>query len=115
MVVTATSLAPKSNSVGTAMSAARTLVERTPSARVPMPLRSAATSGERELGIGVGYRYPHDDPRGVMPQQYLPDEASAEIVYQAKPIGAERELAERLAKIDAILDKPPRNPDDSGE
>lgn len=102
-------LAPKSNSVGLAMAEARSVVERTPSARVPMPLRSAATEGERRLGLGVGYLYPHDDPRGVLAQQYLPDEALGSIVYRPKPIGSERDMAERLAKIDAILEKPPRS------
>ncbi len=102
--------APKSNSVGLAMTAARTLVQETPAARVPLPLRSAATAGERNLGIGVGYRYPHDDGRGVVAQQYLPDEASGAIVYRPHRRGAERELAERLTQIDAILGKREREP-----
>ena len=102
-------LAPKSNSIGDAMGAARAAVEGTPAARVPMALRSSATEGERNLGIGVGYQYPHDDPRGVVDQQYLPDEAADVILYRPKPIGEERELAERLAKIDAILGKTARS------
>jgi putative ATPase len=102
------SLAPKSNSVGTAMARARELVESTPSATVPMHLRSAATAGERQLGHGVGYRYPHDDPRAVMAQQYLPDGVEDRLVYVPRRLGEERELAERLDRIDVILGKPGR-------
>ncbi len=98
-------LAPKSNSIGLAMQRARRLVEETPAATVPMHLRSGATAGERRLGHGVGYRYPHDDARAVMPQQYLPDGAEDAIVFAPKAIGAERELAERLDRIDSILGK----------
>ncbi len=105
-------LAPKSNSIGNAMVEARQLVEDTPAALVPDPLRSAVMPGEKALGHGVGYRYPHDDPRGVVPQQYLPGGAERAIVYRPKASGAERDLAERLARIDAILGKRERG---SGE
>ncbi len=98
-------LAPKSNSIGEAMGTARAAVEETPAAQVPMPLRSAATAGEKGLGIGVGYVYPHDDRRGVVPQQYLPDEVRHPVIYRPRTIGAERELAERLSRIDRILGK----------
>jgi putative ATPase len=101
-------MAPKSNSVGIAMGRARDLVSGTPAAQVPMHLRSAATAGERRLGHGVGYEYPHDDPRAVLPQRYLPDEAVDAIVYLPKRLGDERVLAERLERIDAILGKPVR-------
>ncbi len=101
-------LAPKSNSVGSAMRRARTLVEKTPAATVPMHLRSGATAGERRLGHGVGYRYPHEDPRGVMPQQYLPDGAGDAIVFVPRRLGDERSLAERLERIDLILGKAER-------
>ena len=98
-------LAPKSNSVKEAISRAAELVERTPGAEVPLHLRSGATAGDRELGFGVGYRYPHDVPAAVVAQQYLPDEAAGATVYRPKMIGAEADLAERLRRIDEILDK----------
>ncbi len=101
-------LAPKSNSVAEAMRRAREAVEATPASQVPPHLRSGATAGDRRLGHGVGYVYPHDDPRAVRPQQYLPDGASSLIVYRPKRLGEERELADRLARIDAILGKPER-------
>ncbi|CAN5456269.1 MAG: replication-associated recombination protein A [Acidimicrobiia bacterium] len=98
-------LAPKSNSVAGAIGAARDAVNGTPAAQVPDHLRSAATPGERALSHGVGYRYPHDDPAGIVAQQYLPDGAEDVIVYRPGTHGEESGLAERLARIDAILGK----------
>ncbi|MEN8113356.1 MAG: replication-associated recombination protein A [Actinomycetota bacterium] len=97
--------APKSNSMATAISAARDAVEGTPGADVPMHLRSGATAGEREMGHGQGYVYPHNDPLGVVPQQYLPDEATGAILYRPGEHGEESEIGERLGRIDRILGK----------
>lgn len=97
--------AAKSNSLATAIGSAREAVENTPGADVPMHLRSAATSGQRSMGHGQGYDYPHNDPLGVVPQQYLPDEADGTILFHPGEHGEESELAERLARIDRILGK----------
>ena len=95
--------APKSNSLSGAIAAARVAVERTPGADVPMHLRSGATSGEKAMGHGVGYDYPHNDPIGVVRQQYLPDEAIAATLYRPGDHGEEAEIGERLRRIDRIL------------
>jgi putative ATPase len=97
--------AAKSNSLSAAISSAREAVENTPGADVPMHLRSAATAGQRSMGHGQGYEYPHDDPLGVVPQQYLPDVATGTILYQPGEHGEESDLAERLGRIDRILGK----------
>jgi putative ATPase len=102
------SLAPKSNSVKEAMFAARDAVDNGPHGEVPPHLRSGATGGDRELGIGVGYIYPHGDPRSVVAQQYLPDGLEDAVFYRPKRIGDEADLADRLARIDDILGKRPR-------
>lgn len=101
-------LAPKSNSITTAMGRTRELIDSTPSAPVPPHLRSAATEGQRALGDGVDYRYPHDQPHGIIEQQYLPDAAQQEIVFLPGARGHEAELKARLAEIDARLGKPGR-------
>jgi putative ATPase len=97
--------APKSNTMATAIREARDAVERTPGSDVPMHLRSGATAGERAMGHGQGYRYPHDDPLGVVPQQYLPDEATHAILYRPGDHGREAQIRERLGRIDRILGK----------
>ncbi len=55
--------APKSNRVMQALGAAMDDVKNRPAGEVPAHLRSAAYFGARKLGHGVGYDYPHDDPR----------------------------------------------------
>ncbi|NHZ71289.1 MAG: replication-associated recombination protein A [Proteobacteria bacterium] len=105
----ALALAPKSNSVTLAIGAARDALERGPHGEVPAHLRSGATAGDREIGFGVGYTYPHDDPRSVVSQQYLPDGLEGELLYHPKRVGAEADLADRLARIDDILGKKSRS------
>lgn len=94
--------APKSNSVGNAIAAAKQLVEDTAGAEVPDHLRSASFEGERKFGYGVGYIYPHDHPEGLVAQQYLPDEAADAIVYRPKDLGEEAEIAARLTRADDV-------------
>ena len=100
--------APKSNSMKDAIGLARAAVEGTPSSQVPAHLRSAVHEGQKALGDAVGYDYPHDTARGVVAQQYLPDEATAEILYRPKRVGDETAVAARLEAIDRILEKPER-------
>lgn len=99
------SLAPKSNTVTGAMHAGIEIVTEGAPGEVPAHLRSGATQGEKEMGIGVGYIYPHDEELSVVKQQYLPDAHKGAILYRPKLSGAERAIAERLEKIDTILNK----------
>lgn len=101
-------LAPKSNTVTSAMHAGVELVTEGAPGEVPAHLRSGATQGERDMGIGVGYVYPHGADASVVPQQYLPDSHQDAILYRPKPSGTERDIHDRLAKIDTILGKRPR-------
>ena len=101
-------LAPKSDSVKTSLAASRELVESDHLGEVPAHLRSGATDGDKGFGFGVGYQYPHSDPRAVVEQTYMPDSVLDRTLYKPKRVGAETELAERLEKIDKILGKPAR-------
>ncbi len=100
--------APKSNSVGRAMRAARGTVADTPAAQVPPHLRSAVHEGQKQLGDGVGYRYPHDYPDGLVDQQYLPDAAQGRVLYKPGEAGAEAGIAERVRAADEHLGRPER-------
>jgi putative ATPase len=91
------SLAPKSNASGRALGAATRHVRERGAARPPAHLLSAAHPGERELGRGVGYDYPHDRPGHVSEQELLPEEVRRARFYE--PDDAEPELAERLRGI----------------
>ncbi|MGI8709422.1 MAG: replication-associated recombination protein A [Acidimicrobiales bacterium] len=90
--------APKSNRTTTAIGAARADVRDRPSSGVPAHLRDAHYQGAGEIGHGDGYEYPHDDPRGWVPQQYLPPEVADRQYYQPSSHGREREIAQRMAE-----------------
>jgi putative ATPase len=84
-------LAPKSNRAYAAINQALEDVSTQTLSEVPPHLRSTGA---------VGYRYPHDDPKGVLGQQY------ADLTvryYQPSNHGFEKTLAERLKVIDEIL------------
>ena len=97
--------APKSNSMKTAMSAARQAVYDTPSATVPTHLGSTGSRlvSEEVDGGAPGYVYPHDHPGHVVQQQYLPDEAAGFEIYHPTRQGSEAEIADRLAERDQRL------------
>jgi putative ATPase len=97
--------APKSNAVTTALGAAMRDIREGKAGLVPAHLRDGHYSGALKLGNAIGYKYAHDDPDGVVPQQYPPDEVVGVDYYQPTTHGAEREIATRLDKLRAIIRK----------
>lgn len=95
--------APKSNAVTTALGAAMNDIRAGKAGMVPAHLRDGHYAGAAKLGNAQGYRYPHDDPDGVVPQQYPPDEVVGTDYYRPTTHGAEREIATRLEKLRAIV------------
>ena len=94
-------LAPKSNAVVLAISAAVADVRRGRVGIVPPWLRDAHYQGAASLGHGKDYVYPHDVPGGVAEQQYLPDVLAGAEYYQPTSHGAEAawgQIAERLGE-----------------
>jgi len=93
--------APKSNRVALAIWSAREDVRKGVSSEVPAHLRDGHYEAAKEFGHGVGYIYPHDDPRGWVSQQYLPDQAKGSIsrqtsYYTPSDHGLEAEITERI-------------------
>ncbi|WP_156690458.1 replication-associated recombination protein A [Mycobacterium sp. Marseille-P9652] len=95
--------APKSNAVTTALAAAMGDVRAGKAGLVPPHLRDGHYSGAAALGNAQGYRYSHDDPDGVVPQQYPPDELVGVDYYRPTGRGAERDMAGRLERLRAII------------
>lgn len=95
--------APKSNAVTAALGAARADVQDRPGGAVPAHLRDAHYRGAAKLGHGEGYRYPHDDPRGWLPQEHRPPEVAGRRYFRASGHGAdtEREVPEWVAQESA--------------
>ncbi|WP_142281524.1 replication-associated recombination protein A [Mycobacterium kyorinense] len=95
--------APKSNAVTTALGAAMADIKAGTAGLVPAHLRDGHYSGAAALGNAQGYRYSHDDPDGIVAQQYPPDELVGVDYYHPTGRGAEREIAGRLDKLRAII------------
>jgi putative ATPase len=85
-------LAPKSNSVYQGYARAQAELEGRPG-RVPAHLQSASYAGERKLGIGVGYVYPHEKPGHWVEQRYLPEGLQGGY-FRPSDQGREPELAD---------------------
>lgn len=96
----------KSNAAYLAIDAAIADVRGGGAGRVPPHLRDAHYPGAARLGHGKGYRYPHDDERGVVAQQYLPDALRDRSYYRPTARGAEREISARWSRIRRILGRP---------
>ena len=74
-------LAPKSNAAYAGINAAIADVRAGRGGAVPPHLRGSGYAGAERLGHGDGYRYSHDEPGGVGPQQYLPDDLVTDADY----------------------------------
>jgi putative ATPase len=95
--------APKSNAVTTGLAAAMADVKAGKAGLVPAHLRDGHYSGAAALGNAQGYKYPHDDTDGVVPQQYPPNELVGVDYYRPTAHGAERDLGSRIDKLRAII------------
>jgi putative ATPase len=95
--------APKSNSATVAIGKAMADVRAGRGGAVPKHLRDAHYQGSRGLGHGLGYKYPHDDPRGVATQQYAPDDLAGTDYYRPSDHGSERAVAARLPALRRIV------------
>ena len=99
----AVATAPKSNASYNAINSALADVDAGHIGAVPLHLRNAPTKLMKEWGNHEGYRYAHDWPGAVAPQQYMPDELVGREYYHPNDRGYEREVSARLARIRPIL------------
>jgi putative ATPase len=98
-------LAPKSNSSYAAYLAAQKEIRNQGAHPVPLHLRNASTTLQKEWGYGRGYKYPHAFPEAWVEQDYLPPEVRRRF-YEPKPQGQEPRLYAWLAKQRRLPRKP---------
>jgi putative ATPase len=96
-------LAPKSNTAYNAINSALADVRNGVVGQVPNPLKSSNFAKAQSQDAGVGYEYPHDSSRAVVPQRYLDDKVLGRKYYLPKDVGHERELGERWVKLRDIV------------
>jgi putative ATPase len=90
--------APKTNTTIKTYAAAKADIDEHGALPVPAHLRNAPTKLAKQLGWGAAYQYPHDFEGHYVKEEYLPDTIRGHRYYQPSNSGAEREIAERLAK-----------------
>jgi putative ATPase len=98
-------LAPKSNSLYTAIKSARAEVQRSGNLPVPLHLRNASTSLMRDLGYGKNYEYDPDTSSGVSSQKTLPESMEGLQFYRPSDRAFERELGKRLDYFQRLRSK----------
>ena len=84
-------LAPKSNSACSGIFAAEGEEKTRKDWSIPAHLMDSHYSGAKKMGLGIGYKYPHDFG-GWVEQQYLPDELVGHQYYKPRPLGQEGDM-----------------------
>jgi putative ATPase len=101
-------LAPKSNSLYTAMGSAGKAAANSGALSVPVHLRNAPTELMKNLGYGEKYKYAHDFEGGWVPEVYLPGELSGTVFYEPKAGWEARfgdQLHQRRARVKDLVTK----------
>ena len=105
-------IAPKSNAAYLGINAAIADVRAGRGGPVPVPLRGSGYAGADRISAasaaaaGTGreaYRYAHDDPAGVVDQQYLPDGLLDADYYHPTDRGFEERLKPRWAWLRSVI------------
>lgn len=98
-------LAPKSNSAYNAINDALSDVAKGLVPAVPAAMRSTELSTASAKATGHGYRYPHDDPKTVLQQQYADEAVLTKTYFKPKAVGRESAFVELWSKLKEIIRK----------
>ena len=100
------SLAPKSNSLDLAYSAAKQDALQSLAEPVPLVIRNAPTGLMKELDYGKGYQYAHDFKDRLTAMQCLPDSLAGREYYRPDGEGMEKSLKERSGADQGVEESP---------
>ena len=93
-------IAAKSNAVYNAYNTVRGLIQNDESRPVPMHIRNAPTKLMKDIGMGKGYRYAHDEEGGYAAgENYLPAGLEGRRWYEPTDRGLEAKIREKLAHL----------------
>lgn len=100
MAIIETALSEKSNSSYLAINEALDDVAKGNTPPIPNFLRDTSYKNAKELGYGLGYKYPHNFENDWVEQQYLPNEIKNREYFKFKPHSAyEKKLKEIYYKF----------------
>jgi putative ATPase len=93
-------VAPKSNAVYLGFNEAMNLAKDTQNEAVPKHLCNAVTKLDKEEGVGVNYRYDHNEENAFSKgQTYLPDTIGEIEFYRPNQSGLEVKISEKLNNL----------------
>ncbi|HEX4858607.1 MAG TPA: replication-associated recombination protein A, partial [Usitatibacteraceae bacterium] len=93
-------IAAKSNAIYTAYGEVRAFIAEDGSRPVPLHIRNAPTKLMKNLGMGKGYRYAHDEAGGYAAgENYLPEGMVRQEWYRPTDRGLEAKIREKLAHL----------------
>lgn len=94
--VTYLATAPKSNSLYKAYNLVKEDVKNSMTLPVPLSIRNAPTRLMKELGYGKDYKYPHEAPKAIVDQEYMPPKLKGRKYYFPTDRGFEGEIKKRM-------------------
>ncbi len=94
----------KSNRAYLAIDQALTDVRTRDTGEIPFYLRNAPVKEmQTNLGYGTGYKYAHDYPQAVAPQEFLPEKMRGTKYYEPSDQGFEAKVQARMKVVNEIL------------
>lgn len=102
-------LAPKSNSAYLAINKALSDVSNGLTPAVPSALRSTGFGTYDAKREGKGYRYPHDDERSIVEQEYAAKEVLSKTYFSPKTVGPEARYFELWSKLREVIRHKPKS------
>ena len=91
-------LSPKSDTAYNALDSALTDIRSGRTGDIPAHLKDAHYQGAKDLGHGIGYKYPHSYESGWVRQQYLPDAIKNKQYYKPKATGKFEQSIQQVYK-----------------
>ncbi|HHX69922.1 MAG: replication-associated recombination protein A [Miniphocaeibacter sp.] len=91
--------APKSNRSYLAIKNAMSDINNNTNLEIPNYLKDAHYKGAEKLGIGKGYKYPHDYENSYVEQRYFPNNFKEKKYYIPSDIGYELNIKEYMKKL----------------
>ncbi len=91
--------APKSNASYNGINKAIKDIEDNVTGKVPNHLKDSSYKGSKDMGHGLGYRYPHEYKENYINQQYLPDNMKYKVYYEPTDNGHEKIIKDRLNSL----------------
>ena len=96
------SACPKSNALEVGYMMAAEDAKKTIDLKVPLHLRNAETTLDKNLGYGKGYKYAHNYENNIAKMECLPKELKGRKYYKPTNNGNEKNVKEALERIEKI-------------